>query len=238
MQQTALKQDIAIWRGIDISSDANYPMNSQWLPQATHLSSMFTELSSLEGTKQHPWWTSNTYGSGLYDWKRYTSFVGPYLPSNMNWQWYCAMWRALCKLVTTPSMKIGKGDDDWRWINPLRQNNGQVYFDIDYLTDGWSSYMGSWQSLSDEAAYVGQFETEICKGSPELYNFPWSVCGCPIGTALYASDTASWQPSEYSNLPILQPIDGMRYFFGANGTWAQYYSGRGDIRNKYGEPMF
>ena len=129
--QDALLENINIWKGIGPSSDTNCPMNEQWLPQARMLSSMFTDLSSLEGTKQHPWWTSSTYGSGAYDWKRYTQFVGPYMPSHMNRQWYCAMWRALTKLANTPTIQIGKGATDWRWINPLRQPTSGYMFSIE-----------------------------------------------------------------------------------------------------------
>lgn len=62
---------------------------------------------------------------------------------------------------------------------------------------------------------------------------PWSVCGCKLGKALYMGDSSARMQSEYQNLPILEPLDGMRAFFGEPTTFAQTYSGRGDIRYKY-----
>ena len=92
-------------------ADSNCPMNSQWLPQARRLGTMYTDLSSLEGTDMQPWWSTSynpTYfGDSSFDGLRYTVYNGPYLPSKMNRQWYCASWRALCKLINTPSIAIG-----------------------------------------------------------------------------------------------------------------------------------
>lgn len=195
---------------------------------------MFSELSSLEGTKQHPWWTSSPYGSGAYDWKRYTQFVGPYMPSNMNWKWYCAMWRALSKLVNTPSIMIGKGATDWRWLNPLRQPYSGRMFSIEHFLN--NSRFSYWSLLDD--TFVPDFDNEICNDSVELNSMPWSVCGCPIGRALYAGDASGRMQSAYQNLPILEPLDGMRAFFGESISFADTYSGRGDIRYKYGDPIF
>ena len=234
--QDALRQNIEIWKGIAPSADTNCPMNEQWLPQATHLSSLFTDLSSLEGTNQHPWWwRAPTYDSGLIDWKRFTTYIGPYLPSNINWKWYCAMWRAVSKLANTPSIKIGKGDTDWRWLNPLRQSSGSAYFDISrFLTQSRFSW---WSEL--DSTFVANFDDVICGSqSPALYNMPWSVCGCPIGRALYTGDASGQMSSEYKNLPILEPLDGMRAFFGEPISFANAYSGRGDIRYKYGDTIF
>lgn len=158
------------------------------------LSSMFSELSSLEGTKQHPWWTSSPYGSGAYDWKRYTQFVGPYMPSNMNWKWYCAMWRALSKLVNTPSIQIGKGTTDWRWLNPLRQQYSGYMFSITDML--FNSRFSSWSLI--DSTFVTDFDDAICGfSSPELWKMPWSVCGCPIGRALYAGDASGRMQSAY-----------------------------------------
>ena len=233
--QDALRQNIEIWKGIAPSADTNCPMNEQWLPQATHLSSLFTDLSSLEGTNQRPWWwRAPTYDSGLIDWRRFTTYIGPYLPSNINWKWYKAMWRAVSKLANTPSIKIGKGDTDWRWLNPLRQSSGSAYFDIGrFLTQTRFSW---WSEI--DSTFVPEFDDAICGGSPELYNMPWSVCGCPIGKALYTGDASGQMSSEYKNLPILEPLDGMRAFFGEPISFANTYSGRGDIRYKYGDTIF
>lgn len=235
--QDALLRNIEIWKGIAPSADTNCPMNEQWLPQATHLSSLFTELSSLEGTKQHPWWTSSTYGSGDYDWTRYTTYVGPYLPSNLNRRWYCAMWRALSKLVNTPSIKIGKGDTDWRWLNPLRQPYQGNMFGIDIFL--YNTRFGYWSEI--DSNFQTDFDHAICGDNyqgVELETMPWSVCGCNIGQGLYANDSVVRTQSAYDNLPILEPLDGMRAFFGDPIPFAQAYSGRGDLRNKYGGWLF
>ena len=114
----AFLNTINIWKGLGNSdepytslADSNCPMNSQWLPQARRLGTVYTDLSSLEGTDMQPWWSTSynpTYfGDPSFDGLRYTVYNGPYLPNKMNRQWYCASWRALCKLINTPSIAIG-----------------------------------------------------------------------------------------------------------------------------------
>lgn len=39
-------------------------------------------------------------------------------------------------------------------------------------------------------------------------------------------------------MPILEPLDGMRAFFGDPMSFADTYAGRGDIRYKYGDTIF
>lgn len=142
----AFLNTISIWKGLGnldepytSLADDNCPMNSQWLPQAIRLGTLYTDLSSLEGTDMQPWWSTSWnkvyFGDPSFDGLRYTVYNGPYLPSKMNRQWYCASWRALCKLINTPSIAIGGSQYGWRWINPLYRSTNSVCFNLSSFQD-------------------------------------------------------------------------------------------------------
>lgn len=74
------------------------------------------------------------------------------------------------------------------------------------------------------SSFIDDFDTQVCGGTIRQDTLPWSVCGLIIGDAVYSSDNAAWtRGSVYFNLPILEPLDGMRAFFGAQQTFAQTY---------------
>ena len=128
------------------------------------------------------------------------------------------MWKALCKLVNTPVVFIGGEQNDWRWVNPLRKpEDAPAAFNLDLI----NYFYGYWRVIDD--TFVPQLDEAICGDRGiELENMPWSVCGCAIGDGLYTTDASTYTAaqSEYVNLPMLEPIDGMRAFFGARRTWA------------------
>lgn len=98
-------------------------MNQQWMPQAKRLGTIYNELSCFEGTDMSPWWTDTTYPN-IQQGLRYTIYNGPYLPSKINRKWYCASWKALCKLLNTPRIPIGGSTNGWFWLNPLYKYDG------------------------------------------------------------------------------------------------------------------
>lgn len=62
---------------------------------------------------------------------------------------------------------------------------------------------------------------------------PYSVCGVVLGDAIYSSDNAAYtRGNAYFNAPLLEPLDQMREFFGANRTFAQEYVGIGNLEYK------
>lgn len=139
-------------------------MNQQWLPQAMRFGTKYNYLSSLEGTDMQPWWSTsrNTvyFGDPSFDGLRYTVYNGPYLPSKINHRWYCASWRALCKLLNTPSIAIGGSQKGWNWINPLYGgNNRRAAFQISSFVN---SPLTSWQEIGD---VLEPFDRQICGGS-------------------------------------------------------------------------
>ena len=77
------------------------------------------------------------------------------------------------------------------------------------------------------SSFIDYFDSQVCGGNGIRQDtLPWSVCGLIIGDAVYSSDNAAWtRGSVYFNLPILEPLDGMRAFFGANRTFAQEHVG-------------
>lgn len=228
----AFLNTINIWKGLGnleepytLLADSNCPMNSQWLPQAIRLGTLYTYLSSLEGTDMQPWWSTSDnptyFGDPSFDGLRYTVYNGPYLPSKMNRQWYCASWRALCKLINTPSIAIGGSQYGWHWLNPLYRATNDVCFNL-------SSFQN--QAATNEfiplSSFIDYFDSQVCGGTIRQDTLPWSVCGLIIGDAVYSSDNAAWtRGSVYFNLPILEPLDGMRAFFGASRTFAQEHVG-------------
>lgn len=67
----------------------------------------------------------------------------------------------------------------------------------------------------------------------DAWAFPYSICGLKIGNGLYSSDNAAnSRSSVYFNAPILQPLDGMRQFFGATKTFAQEHLSAGNLEYK------
>ena len=144
---------IDIWKGAGnildpdyLLPDSNCPMNQQWMPQAFRFGTKYTELSSMQGTDMQPWWSTSSnkvcFGDPSFDGLRYTVYNGPYLPSKMNHKWYCASWRALCKLLNTPSIAIGGSQKGWYWINPLYGGlNTKPAFKLDSFAN---SSLSSW----------------------------------------------------------------------------------------------
>lgn len=238
--QQILLDDIQIWRGGGLPNDYytlpddNCPMNQQWLPQAMRFGTKYTELSSLEGTDMQPWWSTPNnrvyFGDPSFDGLRYTVFNGPYLPSKMNHKWYDASWRALCKLVNTPTIAIGGSQKGWYWINPLFCMYGSdrnAPFQLSAFDNSAVSY---WRKLED---VLEPFDTIICGGYISHDTMPYSVCGVELGDAIYSSDNAAYaRGNVYFNAPLLEPLDQMRAFFGANRTFAQEYVGIGNLEYK------
>lgn len=163
---------IDIWKGAGnildpdyLLADSDCPMNQQWMPQAFRFGTKYTELSSLQGTDMQPWWSTSSnkvcFGDPSFDGLRYTVYNGPYLPSKMNHKWYDASWRALCKLLNTPSIAIGGSQKGWYWINPLFCIYGNDRNAPFQLSSFAKSSLSSWQKIED---VLEPFDQQICGG--------------------------------------------------------------------------
>ena len=156
------------------------------------------------------------FGNPAFDGLRYTVYNGPYLPSNINRQWYCASWRALCKLLNTPSIAIGGSLNGWFWLNPLyslsgTMSNSSVFSIYNFVSP---ATIASFMPLS---GIIEEFDNRVCDGAISRDRLPWSVCGLQIGDGYYISDNAAAVQGEvYSNAPLLKPLDMMRTFLGAS----------------------